>query len=185
MSDAEVAYKDFLAGLKLKEIAEKHNLSVNTVKSWKRRYNWQRESVKSKVIKEKETKKGAPRENRVAPTKINAAHSKMRKIIGKDLKEQLTDKGAGHAHYLDMVNDYLALWDVKNKLIADIEERGVVVKWGQMGKKKNDSVGELNKTNAQMLKILSELGLKASERKKGDNHFGGDTNDNSGAFEDV
>ena len=31
----------------------------------------------------------------------------------------------------------------------------------QSGYKKNESIAELNKTNAQMLKILSELGLKA------------------------
>ncbi|MGM7637584.1 P27 family phage terminase small subunit, partial [Bacillus sp. Hm123] len=32
--------------------------------------------------------------------------------------------------------------------------------------KKNDSVTELNKTNAQMLKLLSELGLDASKVEK-------------------
>ena len=65
------------------------------------------------------------------------------------------------------MDDYLALWDVKNLLIGDIQERGVTV-LGVRGEKKNDSISELNKTNAQMLKILSELGLKATEIAKED-----------------
>lgn len=65
---------------------------------------------------------------------------------------------------MDPVDDYLAMWDVKNMLIEDIQERGVTVP-GARGEKKNDSIGELNKTNAQMLKILSELGLETSEIK--------------------
>ena len=85
--------------------------------------------------------------------------------IKKDLVEQLERKGVYGHHYLDLVNDYMALWDIKNELIKDIKERGVSIKWQngpeQWGYKKNDSIAELNKTNAQMLKILSELGLKA------------------------
>ncbi len=52
-------------------------------------------------------------------------------------------------------------------LIKDINERGVSVRYdnggGQHGHKKNDSIAELHRTNNQMLKILSDLGLKASE----------------------
>jgi|SRR5690606_13136258 len=92
--------------------------------------------------------------------------SKMtRSEIKKDLIDQLERKGVYGRHYLDLVNDYMALWDIKNELIKDIKERGVSIKWQngpkQWGYKKNDSIAELNKTNAQMLKILSELGLKA------------------------
>ena len=71
---------------------------------------------------------------------------------------------------MDLVDDYLALWDTKNLLIADIDARGACVKWdnggGQEGFKKNDSISELVRVNAQMLKILSELGLKAVETKE-------------------
>lgn len=92
--------------------------------------------------------------------------SKMtRSEIKKDLIDQLERKGVYGRHYLDLINDYMALWDIKNELIKDIKERGVSIKWQngpeQWGYKKNDSIAELNKTNAQMLKILSELGLKA------------------------
>ena len=85
--------------------------------------------------------------------------------IKQDLLDQLDRQGIYGKHYVDLVNDYMALWDIKNKLIKDIKKRGVSVYWcnggGQEGYKKNDSIAELNKTNAQMLKILSELGLKA------------------------
>lgn len=86
--------------------------------------------------------------------------------IKKDLIDQLERNGVFGKHYVDLVNDYMAMWDIKNKLIKDIKERGVTVEYnnggGQKGYKKNDSIAELNKTNAQMLKILNELGLKPS-----------------------
>lgn len=94
--------------------------------------------------------------------------------IEKGLKDQLAANKIYGAQYVDLVNDYLSLWDIKNKLIADIKKRGVSIEWhngaGQSGYKKNDSIAELNKTNAQMLKILSELGLKAVETKADDEY---------------
>jgi Phage terminase, small subunit. len=90
---------------------------------------------------------------------------KTKNEIRQDLIDQLERKGIYGCHYLDLIDDYMALWDIKNKLIRDIRKRGVSVFWsnggGQEGYKKNDSISELNKTNAQMLKILSELNLKA------------------------
>lgn len=89
--------------------------------------------------------------------------------IKKDLKNQLERNGIFGEHYTDLIEDYMSLWDIKNKLIKDIKERGVTVEWnnggGQSGSKKNESIGELNKTNAQMLKILNELSLKAVKTK--------------------
>jgi len=68
------------------------------------------------------------------------------------------------------LNDYMAMWDIKNELIKDIKDKGVSVKYqngeNQWGHKKNDSVGELNRINAQMLKILDFLGLKASDTEE-------------------
>lgn len=84
--------------------------------------------------------------------------------IKQDLIDQLERRGVYGSHYLDLINDYLALWDIKNALIKDIKERGVTTQYQngkeQWGYKKNDSIAELTKTNAQMLKILSELGLR-------------------------
>lgn len=97
-----------------------------------------------------------------------------KKITGKSIKDslmkQLKKNGVDqYDHYVSLVDDYVSMWNMKNELIKDVEERGVNVKYnhggGQEGWKKNDSVPELNRTNGQMLKLLSELGLSASDIK--------------------
>ena len=96
--------------------------------------------------------------------------------IKKDLINQLEKNGVHGNHYLDMINDYMCLWAIKNKLIEDINERGVSVMYqngpSQTGYKKNDSISELNKTNGQMLKILNELGLRATSTPADDKDDG-------------
>lgn len=84
-----------------------------------------------------------------------------------DLLAQLESNGTKGRHYLDLVEDYMSMWITKHLLEVDIEERGVSVTYnnggGQKGKKKNDSIQELTKVNAQMLKLLNELGLKPTD----------------------
>ncbi|MCY7971046.1 phage terminase small subunit [Bacillus spizizenii] len=46
------AYKDYVKGMKYKDLAGKYGVSVNTIKSWKQRHGWER-------------KKGAPSEKSV------------------------------------------------------------------------------------------------------------------------
>lgn len=53
MSKQEQAEKDYLSGMKYKDIAEKYDVSINTVKSWKNRYGWQRGSKKGASPPEK------------------------------------------------------------------------------------------------------------------------------------
>lgn len=95
-----------------------------------------------------------------------------KKKIKEDMLDQLERKGVYGNHYLALVNDYLSLYEIKEMLIKDIKNRGVVVEYQngreQWGIKKNDSIAELNKTNAQMLKILSELGLKGASLEMSD-----------------
>lgn len=87
--------------------------------------------------------------------------------IRNDLLSQLKINGTKGRYYDDLVEDYMHLWITKSLLTEDIESRGVSIKWSngkkQSGYKKNDSINELNKTNAQMLKILTELGLKPTD----------------------
>ena len=100
--------------------------------------------------------------------------SELREQIRQDLIDQLERQGIYGRHYLDLVEDYMALWDTKNDLIRDIKERGVTVRYqngqNQWGHKKNDSVGNLVKVNKQMLELLKELGLRAAD-------FEADSND--------
>ena len=42
----ELAELDYINGMKYKEIAEKYNTTINTVKSWKTRYKWSRQKGK-------------------------------------------------------------------------------------------------------------------------------------------
>lgn len=107
----------------------------------------------------------------MAQTKKRRIPRKRRKVVEQDLLDQLERNGTYGAYYVDLVADYMALWDIKNWLIEDIAKRGVAVEYQngreQWGTKKNDSIAELNKTNAQMLKILQNLGIKPTG-KSGD-----------------
>lgn len=61
----EQAYEDYKAGMKYQALADKYSVSVNTIKSWKQRYQWARKGVhtKEKVCTQK---KGAPVGNKNA-----------------------------------------------------------------------------------------------------------------------
>lgn len=52
----EQAETDYLDGMKYKDIADKYDVTLNTVKSWKQRYGWSRNSAppKSKSVHTKE-----------------------------------------------------------------------------------------------------------------------------------
>jgi hypothetical protein len=69
-------------------------------------------------------------------------------------------------HFLDLADDYMTLWVTKQLLAQDIRNRGVTLFYnnggGQAVFNKNDSVEQLLKVNAQMLRILSDLGVKPS-----------------------
>ncbi|EID42869.1 phage terminase small subunit [Parageobacillus thermoglucosidasius] len=58
----ELAYQDYLKGMKYKDIAEKYGVTINTVKSWKQRYGWSRDGVhtKEKSVHTKRKRGGQP-----------------------------------------------------------------------------------------------------------------------------
>ena len=60
-----VAKKDYESGMKYKDIAEKYDVSINTVKSWKQRNNWQRGPTQKGM--HTKNKKGAHKVEKVAP----------------------------------------------------------------------------------------------------------------------
>ncbi len=138
------AHNDYNRGMKYKDIAQKYNVSENTVKTWKKRYGWK------------------PRRE---PKKVSKVHPMGNNfdLIKEDLLNQLQENGICGEHYIDLINTYMELFNIKNELILDIEKRGVSVLWEngkQSGFKKNDSISELNKTIDRMLSILNDLGLK-------------------------
>ena len=49
----------------------------------------------------------------------------IRSRVKKSLIEQLKAKGADIDIFTDQINDYMAMWDLKESLKADIEENGL------------------------------------------------------------
>lgn len=94
-------------------------------------------------------------------------HTKLYKEIKQDLIDQLERNGTVGKYYFDLIDDYMRLWKTKNMLLDDIEKRGVSVEYnnggGQTGIKKNESVDQVLRVNAQMLKLLDSLGIKPSQ----------------------
>lgn len=102
------------------------------------------------------------------------SRKRKRNVIKKELLSQLDELSISGKHFEDLVEDYMSLWDTKNELIFDIEDKGVSVFYqngaNQWGYKKNDSVAELNRVNGQMLKIIASLHLQP-EAKEDDGDF--------------
>ena len=91
--------------------------------------------------------------------------TKAYRVLKQSLLDQLKENGNEKDFFIDLVEDYMRLWVIKNQLNDDIEERGVVTTYkngaNQFGTKRNDSIADLLKVNAQMLKILTQLEIKA------------------------
>lgn len=65
----ELAEIDYMKGMKYKDIAAKYNVTINTVKSWKQRYDWSKDKKKGVHTKDKKVctqKAGAPKGNKNA-----------------------------------------------------------------------------------------------------------------------
>ena len=92
--------------------------------------------------------------------------TKAYRELKKSLLDQLKENGNEKDFFVDLVEDYMRLWVIKNQLNDDIETRGVVTTYkngaNQYGQKRNDSIADLLKVNSQMLKILQQLEIKAT-----------------------
>ena len=75
----ELAEIDYIGGMKYKEIADKYNVSINTVKSWKTRYKWVKGAKKSMHTKEKKV-----------CTQKESTHTK--KIVKDDVEKDIVEE---------------------------------------------------------------------------------------------
>ena len=86
------------------------------------------------------------------------------KQMRESLNKQLRLQGKTSEFYKDLVEDYLYYWSLKKKLIKDIKDKGIRYSAkngnGIEVEKANESVVNLQKTTATMLKILNDLNLK-------------------------
>ena len=87
-----------------------------------------------------------------------------KKKMEESLNKQLKLQGKTSDFYKDLVQDYLYYWSLKKQLIKDIKDKGIrysaVNGNGIKVEKPNESVVNLQKTTATMLKILSDLNLR-------------------------
>lgn len=67
----------------------------------------------------------------------------------------------------DQINDYMTMWDLKEKLKDDIEEHGLRMKYltanGGYAEKDNPSVKQLPLINKQMLMLLKQLDISTEK----------------------
>lgn len=96
----------------------------------------------------------------------------VKQRLEKSLKNQLKLKGAQEYHFEKLVDDYIALYEIKEKLKKDIEEHGVRVEVptakGVLQEKMNPAVTEITKVSTQMIKILDKLGISPDANISGD-----------------
>lgn len=89
---------------------------------------------------------------------------KTSKTIMKEIKqamlEDLQRRGLTEPVYLDMVEEYLTLWELRRKLAKDVEERGVSVLDGARGgRTENRSISLGLQVSKQMLSLYNALGF--------------------------
>ena len=93
--------------------------------------------------------------------------TKAYRTIKSSLVDQLERSGNDTAFFMDLVDDYMKMYIIKELANADILENGVSVEYRnsetQYGRKKNDSVDQILKKNQQMIKLLDMLGIKPEE----------------------
>ena len=77
-----LAESDYVAGMKYKDIAAKYGVSINTVKSWKKRYAWSRNKMT------KSTQKGCTQNKKGAHKKEAVAEDVSQVVINDELTDQ-------------------------------------------------------------------------------------------------
>jgi phage terminase small subunit len=100
----------------------------------------------------------------IASTEKQIKRTKLYRNVRRSLIDQLERSGNDTPHFLDLVEDYMKNWIVKELAYRDIQERGTSVDYRnsetQYGTKKNDNVDILLKAEQQMIKILEMLNIK-------------------------
>ena len=83
--------------------------------------------------------------------------------IKESLIKQLEVKNANVAHFMDLICDYMVLYDTKKALQKDIKKRGVSYETSSASgfpiTKQNQSVKDLVAVEKQMMVMLNEMGL--------------------------
>lgn len=157
MTDVKEKVKtDYLNGVKQKDIVEKYDISINTLKSWIKRYRWSDiknnkiiEEVSEKKERTPKSKKGAPKKTRGAPqnkisdvklpamlnnknaTKHGAYERIMYSTMTDEEIELISGPRTDEIEELERELDILTVRELKYmKLIQTLKEKDIVVVGG-------------------------------------------------------
>lgn len=129
---SKLAYEDYLRGLKYKEIAEKHNVSISTVKSWASRH-WKKKGCNPKEKVATKKNKGAPIGNKNAtgpPGNKNAEKfgffSKHLPKDTLDLMKEISDKNQFDILWDQITIQYAAI--IRAQRIMYVENKDEMIK---------------------------------------------------------
>ncbi len=91
----------------------------------------------------------------------------VRRRVKKSLEEQICAKGADIELFNDQINDYMTMWDLKERLKDDIEHNGLRLEYktanGGIAEKDNQSVKQLPMVNKQMLMLLKQMDISTDK----------------------
>ena len=139
----------------LSEVARALHVSDKTLKKWcSENYS----TDFAHLFREKRRKVRAKvREKDLSLNAVPATADDVRK----DLIHQLEKRKALSSIFMDLIEDYMDFWVIKEQLKEDIRQRGVYVKYdnggGQTGYTSNSSVDNLLKVSSKMRDILKQL----------------------------
>ncbi len=84
----------------------------------------------------------------------------LRKELKRSMIENLEARGLVEPIYIDMVEEYLELWERRRLLAEDVRERGVSVYDNRGHQTENRSISLGIQVSKQMLSIYTALGFK-------------------------
>lgn len=90
----------------------------------------------------------------------------------------MVQKGADIYLFKDQIDDYMTMWDLKEKLKEDVEKNGLRLNYktasGGQAEKDNPSIKQIPLINKQMLMLLKQLEVSTDNAAKGGDDFGDD-----------
>ncbi|MBN8046929.1 helix-turn-helix domain-containing protein [Paraclostridium bifermentans] len=167
---ANIAYDDYLQGFKYKEIAEKHNVSISTVKSWASRY-WKKKGCNPKEKVATKKKKGAPIGNKNAtgpPGNKNAEKfgffSKYLPKETLDLMKEISEKNQLYILWEQITIQYAAI--IRAQRIMYVENKDEMIK--ELKKHETNEYGEKIEYEFQFAWDRQATFLNAQSRAMGE-----------------
>ncbi|SCI51117.1 Uncharacterized conserved protein [uncultured Clostridium sp.] len=158
---AELAYGDYLKGLKYKEIAEKYDVSASTVKSWASRY-WKKKdcNLKEKVATKK--KRGAPIGNKNAEKFGFFSKHLPKETL--DLVKEISEKNQLDILWEQITIQYAAI--IRAQQIMYVENKEEMIK--ELKKHETNELGEKIEYEFQFAWDRQATFLNAQSRAMGE-----------------